>query len=210
MSDTSRESAGLALQKKLLRGRVRAARRSTTEEQRTQRDEQLIDHLLHHLRRVNARTVAAYFPMTGEPGGQCLVTSLSAAGLRVLLPRVVHKPDATAANLSGTAAQELQFCDYNGQLETSSWGIPEPTGPEAKDFPDCVDAFLIPALAIGRDGRRLGQGGGFYDRTLESVDVSLNPVWAIVDAEEVVDSVPSDSWDIRVNGAITPDGLLEL
>ena len=61
----------------------------------------------------------------------------------------------------------------------------------------------MPALRIDRDGYRLGQGGGYYDRALP-----LMSGWkiALVHSGEVTSEVlPRETHDIAVNAAATPD-----
>jgi 5-formyltetrahydrofolate cyclo-ligase len=81
------------------------------------------------------------------------------------------------------------------------WGIDEPTGPVLDGTPS---AWIIPALAIDSDGYRLGQGGGFYDRALQGIDEEI-PVVAIVFEDEVLDRVPREAHDRRVDIVVTPD-----
>jgi 5-formyltetrahydrofolate cyclo-ligase len=64
---------------------------------------------------------------------------------------------------------------------------------------------LAPALAVARDGSRLGRGGGSYDRALARCPADA-VLAAVVFDEEVVDVLPSDAWDVRVHLAVTPSG----
>jgi len=49
---------------------------------------------------------------------------------------------------------------------SNSHGIPEPDVPEAGRLtPDAIDLVLVPLVGFTRDGHRLGQGGGWYDRS---------------------------------------------
>jgi 5-formyltetrahydrofolate cyclo-ligase len=64
---------------------------------------------------------------------------------------------------------------------------------------------LVPALAVDRRGRRLGRGGGYYDRTLASL---AGPAYAVVYDDEVVEEVPVEPHDVAVAGALTPSGLV--
>ena len=63
--------------------------------------------------------------------------------------------------------------------------------------------MLAPALAVDGKGRRLGQGGGSYDRALARTSA---PVLAVVFDDEVIDEVPAEQHDRPVTGALTPAG----
>jgi 5-formyltetrahydrofolate cyclo-ligase len=65
---------------------------------------------------------------------------------------------------------------------------------------------LVPALAVDRSGRRLGRGGGSFDRALCRVDRSRT--LALVYDDEVLDEIPAEPHDCRVGGILTPSGLL--
>ena len=60
--------------------------------------------------------------------------------------------------------------------------------------------MLLPALAADRRGVRLGQGGGFYDRTLPLVDAAVALV-VVLDDGELVDALPAEPHDRRVGAA---------
>ena len=74
-----------------------------------------------------------------------------------------------------------------------------------------ADVVLVPALAVDRDGARLGQGGGYYDRFIASLDrLASRPVLlATVYAHELVPAgtFEYDALDRRVDGAVTADGF---
>ena len=59
-------------------------------------------------------------------------------------------------------------------------------------------------MAADRSGVRLGQGGGFYDRTLPLVDASV-PLVVVLDEGELVDALPAEQHDRRVTAALLPE-----
>lgn len=86
----------------------------------------------------------------------------------------------------------------------AAWGIAEPLDDKPEVDPDVV---LVPLLAFDRHGARLGYGGGFYDRTLERLR-AIKPVIAVGVAydEQEVSSVPTESYDQRLDWVLTPSG----
>jgi 5-formyltetrahydrofolate cyclo-ligase len=65
----------------------------------------------------------------------------------------------------------------------------------------------VPGLAVGRDGVRLGRGGGSYDRALGRVPVGTFTCVVLNDSE-VLDAVPADAHDRPVRAAATEERLL--
>lgn len=209
MSDVSNTTKILSDRKRHTRAEIRAARNAMPTPVRQQRDAQIQAQLSKELANTHARTVAAYFPMKNEPGGAQLVDTLKALDLQVVLPRVVDDPTARSAGASGTLAQRLEWAVENGDTTTSSLGIEEPTGHIFHNFPGGIDLFIVPALAIDHSGKRLGQGGGFYDRALAQLG-SDAALWAIVDHSEFMPEVPADELDLRVTAVVTECGLTKI
>lgn len=91
-------------------------------------------------------------------------------------------------------------------LRPARYGLLEPTGPVLP--PETVaraGVVLIPALAVDRRGVRLGQGAGYYDRTLGMVDAAARRIVVVRD-DEVVERLPEEPHDIRMNWVLTPEG----
>src|SRR4051812_29286574 len=143
-----------------------------------------------------AATVTAYVSVASEPGTGPLLDALSAAGKRVILPLVQPDLDLDWAVYDGPAA-----------LHTARMGLLEPDGPPlGLDAISLADAVLVPGVAVGRDGMRLGRGGGCYDRVLQRV--SPGPFVALVlTSEEVLDSGPAEDHDRRVTAVVTEQGI---
>ena len=70
---------------------------------------------------------------------------------------------------------------------------------EPRDL-DEVELIVMPALAAGRDGSRLGRGKGYYDR---AVDGLATPRVVIVHDEELFETLPTEEFDQRCDFVIT-------
>jgi len=137
-----------------------------------------------------ARCVTSYISVGDEPSTHEINEELISRGVTLLLPRV--------------AGKALQWVEWNGDPKTlkETRTLLEPIGKERDDLSD-VDVMIVPALHIDQDGYRIGQGGGYYDRTLPKM-----PGWkvGIVYPGEITgDLLPRDEWDVRLAAAATPD-----
>lgn len=173
------------------RARLVAARRALPPDVRSARAGALAVAAVHLAARTGG-PVCAYLPMGSEPGSPGLVEALRAAGHEVLLPVVPDRPGP------------LDWARYDGPetLGPGPLGLREPTG--ARLGPPAIasaELVLVPALAAGRDGGRLGRGGGYYDRTLPLAAPGV-PLVVVLNDEELVDSVPVEPHDRRVTGAL--------
>ena len=69
-----------------------------------------------------------------------------------------------------------------------------------------ADLVVVPALAVGADGTRLGRGGGSYDRALARVPAG-RPVVALLYDGELLPDVPAEPHDRRVTWSSPPCGV---
>ncbi|MBN2644175.1 MAG: 5-formyltetrahydrofolate cyclo-ligase [Desulfuromonadaceae bacterium] len=101
----------------------------------------------------NAETVALYAPIRGEVETDLLKQTALTMGKKVAFPRV----NKAGMDFVAVAADEL--------LLAGMFGVPEPAGNEMI-APEMLDLVVVPGVAFGRCGSRLGYGKGFYDRYL--------------------------------------------
>lgn len=157
----------------------------------------LQNQIMALVRRTGARHIAAYVPVGSEPGGPDLPERLAAAlpsGGRLLLP--VLLPD-----------NDLDWATYTGSLERAPRGLREPTGPRlGVEAVRDVDLLLVPALAVGDDGTRMGRGGGSYDRVLSRLPTPGPLTVALLHDGEALPSVPAEPHDRPVQAVLTPSG----
>jgi len=116
-----------------------------------------------------------------------------AAGKTVVVPRV----NTLARMLELYAVADLDRDVVPGHL-----GIPEPR-PERPQVPrDAIEFVLVPGVAFDLAGRRLGYGGGYYDRLLPLLSPRAARVAGAFEIQ-LVDRVPAASHDVAVDAIIT-------
>lgn len=69
-----------------------------------------------------------------------------------------------------------------------------------------IDVILVPGLGFDRSGRRLGRGGGHYDRLLAMLPPTT-PRIGVCFACQVVDSIPDEPHDARVDMVVSDAGV---
>ena len=190
-----RDVPGIKQQKAALRTRLLAARARLSAGERAAAGRAIRDALLDRPEIQMAGTVAAYYSVGAEPDTHGLVFALWKRGSYVLLP--VLRADG-----------DLDWASYEGpdSLVAAPRGLREPAErPRGVAAVASADAVLVPALAVDRAGRRLGRGGGSYDRALARVG-PLIPLIALLYDDEFVDRVPAEDHDVKVRAAVTPRG----
>lgn len=137
------------------------------------------------------RVVALYRAMGSELDPAALALALSRQGRQLCLPVVVDR------------AAPLIFRRWSpgDPLAPDAAGCPAPTTAAPVVTPDLI---LTPLLAFDGAGGRLGQGGGYYDRTFAALPEAIRIGLAFAGQE--IAAVPMASHDQRLDGVLTESG----
>lgn len=185
--------------KAAVRAGVIAARRGMSASARARAGSALTSAVLSLRESTAPRTVAAYVSIGTEPPTAELLSVLRTGEVQVLVPVLLDDLDLDWA-----------IYETDAPMSASSGGLWTPDGPRlGRDAVVDADLVVVPALAVGRDGTRLGRGGGSYDRALVRVPGG-RPILALLYDGELVDRVPAEAHDRRVTHAITPSAVHRL
>lgn len=182
---------GIAEGKQALRRTMRHVRASVADRHgRTCRLWTDVLHLSGSIARELDRSirVLAFVGVGNEPETDGLLRLLDSAGHIVLLPRVEGECIVAVVHGSGD------------ELRSGAYGIPEPIGESAE--PGTIDLVIVPGLAFTADGRRLGQGGGFYDRFLPQVRADC-VTCGVGFVEQIVDDLLLEPHDRQLTMVLT-------
>lgn len=139
--------------------------------------------------------VAGFIRHGHEVDVEPLLTALRMQGVGIALPRVV--------------GDEITFTSWDSQsLAEGAFGLLEPV--DGADISvDHIDVVLVPAMACGTDGVRLGRGGGYYDRALARTPAPAHFI-CIIDDDAVMPagSIPHEDHDVRMHAIATPTRVL--
>ena len=191
------DAAAIVGAKQALRHAVRLRRNSRSAARRQQDDEQRFARLTALLTGRPVQRLAAYLSAGTEPDSLRLVAWSVAHDVEVLLPVLTDG--------AGSWLPEPAWALYEGPdaLREGRSRILEPTGPPLPhDGLAGVDLLVAPGLAADAGGNRLGRGGGWYDRA--RAGRSGLETWLLVNDDEVLEVVPTDTWDLPVDLVLTP------
>lgn len=144
-----------------------------------------------------AETVAVYFAIGDEVPTDAAVAAIRERGRRALYP------------VRTQSGLELALVRSDHELQAARGGIREPTSEATRVSVGEVDAFVVPGLLFDREGRRLGRGGGHYDRLLRSARADAALI-GICYADRVIEVLPQDPWDVAMHFVVTERFALRL
>ncbi|WOI38518.1 5-formyltetrahydrofolate cyclo-ligase [Alteromonas sp. CI.11.F.A3] len=185
-----------------LRKTLRAARNALSSSQQQHASLAVRDNLLSLPAITHASSIACYLPNDGEvdlrPFMHACWELNKGAALHTSLP-VLHP----------VCKGHLLFLRYTDKtpMRVNKYNIEEPI----LACPDVIPTFhhqviLMPLVGFDANGNRLGMGGGYYDRTLASIQTqTIRPkLIGIAHDCQQVDQLPVQHWDIPVNRIVTP------
>ncbi len=170
--------------KKELRRALLTLRHAISEGEKHLLDGALCKKIAAHRYFDGADALLLYLPFRGEPDLTPLLKVAAARGISVFLPRC--------------DGDDMRFLMYEGrdQLTKDRFGILSPRVGAKEATPTQKTLCIVPGLAAGRDGTRLGYGGGFYDRFLPRFVGSL--LFAVYD-RLVFDTLPHEPHDFLIS-----------
>ena len=145
--------------------------------------------------------VGVYLAVQGELDTAPIIALARHHGCHVFVPLVrSHRAGA------------MWFVPLSASLRDSRFGTPEPrSGRHARVPARWLDLVLVPVVAFGRSGERLGSGAGFFDRAFAYLHarrawrkprlVGLAYHW------QRVDNLPAQPWDVPLAAIVTDTGI---
>jgi 5-formyltetrahydrofolate cyclo-ligase len=139
-----------------------------------------------------ARSVLAFSSFGSEVPLDPLIEILDARGVVVALPVIVGE------------ALEARVYRPGAPTTTTSFGAREPA--DGRPFaPEELDVIVTPAVAYDRAGRRVGYGGGFYDRFLPRTRSDAVRIGVGLGLQLLDEELPAGSFDLAVDIVVTPE-----
>ncbi len=182
----------LAFQKSGLRQQLRARLKLITSEQRLSSSAQACDLLRKQAIWRAAKSVLFYAALRSELDLSPLIPEALAEGKTVALPRYAEETRCYTA---------CQIRDFARDCAPGKFGILEPGENCSALALKQLDLVLVPGVGFDATGCRLGRGQGFYDRLLAQVS---GIKCGIAYDEQLVEKIPAESHDVRLNFILTP------
>ena len=178
-----------------MRKKVRAKRLVAFREDACGASQSIARHLTIFLESQPVAKIAGYWAVGSEIDLSPLLGDLDGKGWSVALPIVVE-------NNTPLIFRRWHLGD---ELLKGPLNVLQPKRGCDEVIPDVI---LVPLLAFDEERFRLGQGGGFYDRTLEQLKTRKNGVMSIgiAFAAQRVNAVPRDKFDQRLDYIVTENG----
>ncbi|MCP9267617.1 5-formyltetrahydrofolate cyclo-ligase [Xenorhabdus sp. XENO-1] len=185
--------------RKSIRKQIRQLRQNLSPEQQSRFAQRVAQNAMSHPKIQQANKIALYLAFDGELDTRPLIQQLWQQNKQVYLP-VLHP----------FSQHHLLFLHYHAEtsLNCNRFNIEEPPLDVRQVLPVSeLDVMFIPLVAFDSTGQRLGMGGGFYDRTLAKwQQQNFYPIGLAHDFQ-LVNSLPSASWDIPLPEIITPEKI---
>ena len=183
----------MAKERTTLRRKILAARDGLPAEERRQKSRIITGHLLALPEFARARSVFAYVSFRSE------VETLP------LIMHCLHNSVTVSVPLTLPAAHRLlayAITDPGRDLAPGYCGIPEPLPTLPLVDPAAIEVVVVPGSVFDVHGGRLGYGGGYYDRFLQSAAPQALRIGLAYDLQ-VVEAVPLKSHDQQLDYLIT-------
>lgn len=179
----------ISQQKKELRQLILSKRNALAKDLHAAASALLSEQLIGEVRKLNPKTIHSFLPMGSEVDIRPFLEFCLNESITVICPETLPKRELRH--------RELRSLE---DLEDGRFGTRFPRG--ENEFTGEYDLIIVPALAIDRQGVRLGYGGGYYDSFLaEKKAHTLAPIFSF----QYVETVPRHAHDVRVEQVLVSE-----
>lgn len=142
-----------------------------------------------------ANRIMAFLAMRGESNLDPLIEQALADEKEIYIPVCLPERQMGAGRLFSMSG-----------FTKGPLGLRNLPAPYTMIAPEDLDLVLVPAVACGVDGTRLGMGAGYYDRYLERVSLEkrVSVLWDF----QVMDSVPNGIYDKYISKIVTEKRII--
>lgn len=181
------------MQKSELRKAILEKRKKLTDIMVQELSKQIIDRIkalpvYHHCDKL-----CLYIPIKNEVDVTLLFENIEAAGKSIYLPKIIDG--------------DMHFIKYacDEKLIKGTYNIPEPQG-NMHLIPDAKTLIIMPGAVFSEDKKRIGYGGGYYDRYLDKNRLPLTI--AVAYDFQIVGDIPCEEHDISPQTIVTEKRII--
>ncbi len=185
------------MNKKEMRELMRARMAEIPEAERLSEDATIYEKLLSVPEWERAEIIFVYVGVGTEIRTDALIEKLILDGKRVCVPLCKEKGEMDAVYIPS-----LDF------LKPGRYGIPEPQNCTEKALPEELDIIIVPGVAFGLDGTRLGRGAGYYDRFLSRAENAKKI--ALCRETTLEKTVPTEPHDEKVDIIVSERRIIKI
>lgn len=185
------------MNKQYLRQSISEIRRNMDKEEKQNKDIQLRESIFNTEEYKNSKVVFVYVSMEDEINTIEIIKRLFEDKKVVAVPKIFKNPKRMEA---------LRIDSFDDLNQKGAFGILEPSF-EAQNISDLVDLTIVPGLAFEPSGKRVGYGGGYYDKFFNSYPKSKK-VALCYDYQIVEDTYPQD-YDQAVDKIISENRIID-
>lgn len=183
------------MNKKQLRENIRSKLALVSKNDFDEQCVQIADHLFTTYEWKVAKTIAITISHSNEIKTSNIIERAWQEGKKVAIPKCNPKRNSMTFRYFG---------EYS-QLEKVYFGLLEPIVEKTTVAnADEIDLIIVPGLVFDERGYRIGYGGGYYDRYLQSYKGSTASLLLPL---QMYHSIPTDEYDIPVQLLILPNGV---
>lgn len=144
-----------------------------------------------------AKSVMGFLAFGKELSVDGVLEAALAMGKTVAVPHIT-----SATSFEAVLLKNMQ------DFELDRYGIRSVRPPLEVLDPSCFDLVLVPGVAFGRDGSRMGMGAGYYDRFLPQASRAL--LMGVAYDCLLQDSLPNDEHDVKMQCIVSESGFITL